>query len=91
MKKILVYIVAAVFMFVCLTACDIEPLFSTYGDSVHKAVKEFYSDYEILELVRFEKGYTVIFEDGTEKSFKFDYNLNVTSKSSELTFSPSDT
>ena len=35
--------------------CSCEPLFTTYGEIVHDAVKEHYSSYEILSLVRIEK------------------------------------
>ncbi len=50
MKKLFITILLILFVF-SLVGCDIEPIFHTYGDTVHDAVKEFYDDYEILELV----------------------------------------
>ena len=35
--------------------CSCEPLFTIYGEIVHNAVKEHYSSYEILSLIRIEK------------------------------------
>ena len=43
-------LIAAIFL---LSSC--EPLFTTYGEIVHDAVKEHYSSYEILGLIRIEK------------------------------------
>ena len=54
MKKYLLFL--AVFMVILsLVSCSFEPIVTTYGDSVHEAVKEHYETYEILGLVRLEK------------------------------------
>ena len=54
MKKrfasILLYI-----MFLSLIGCDIEPLFTIYGETVHQSVRKYYDNYEILEYYRIEK------------------------------------
>ena len=53
MKKYLLFL--AVFMVILsLVSCSFEPIVTTYGDSVHEAVKEHYETYEILWLVRLE-------------------------------------
>ena len=54
MKKILLI----AFLCIALTlmvGCEVEPLFSTYGETVHNAVKEYYESYEILDLIVLEK------------------------------------
>ncbi len=54
MKKYLFFL--AVFMIILsLVSCSFDPIVTTYGDSVHEAVKEHYEAYEILGLIRFEK------------------------------------
>lgn len=50
MKKYIIMIFLVLLIF-SMVGCDIEPIFHTYGDTVHDAVKSFYDDYEILELV----------------------------------------
>ena len=54
MKKLFAIIILCI-MLVSLIGCDIEPLFTTYGEIVHQAVQKHYDDYEILELYRIEK------------------------------------
>ena len=50
MKKYLFFL--AVFMVILsLVSCSFEPIVTTYGNSVHEAVKEHYEAYEILGLV----------------------------------------
>lgn len=54
MKKIIL----VVFLCIALTffaGCEMEPLFTDYGETVHGAVKEYYDSYEILALIRLEK------------------------------------
>ena len=54
MKKYLFFL--ALFMVILsLVSCSFEPIVTTYGDSVHEAVKEHYETYEILGVVRLEK------------------------------------
>lgn len=50
MKRAIITVLVIVFVF-SLVGCDIEPVFKTYGETVHDAVKPYYDDYEILELV----------------------------------------
>ena len=38
-----------------LLLCSCEPLFTTYGEIVHTAVKEHYTSYEILGLIEVQK------------------------------------
>ena len=52
MKRTVTVICLIVAIFL-LSSC--EPLFTTYGEIVHDAVKEHYSSYEILSLIRIEK------------------------------------
>ncbi len=52
MKRTVTVICLIVAIFL-LSSC--EPLFTTYGEIVHNAVKEHYSSYEILSLIRIEK------------------------------------
>jgi Cys-tRNA synthase (O-phospho-L-seryl-tRNA:Cys-tRNA synthase) len=54
MKKI-VLIVFLCIALAFLVGCETEPLFTTYGETVHNAVKEYYDNYEILDLIRLEK------------------------------------
>ena len=42
-------------MLVSLVGCDIEPLFTKYGEIVHQSVQKYYDSYEILEFYRIEK------------------------------------
>ena len=54
MKKYLFFL--AVFMvIIILVSCSFDPIVTTYGESVHEAVKEHYEAYEILGLVRLEE------------------------------------
>ncbi len=39
-----------------LFLCSCEPLFTTYGEIVHNAIKEHYTSYEILGLIQVQKG-----------------------------------
>ena len=52
MKRTVTVICLIVAIFL-LSSC--EPLFTTYGEIVHDAVKEHYSSYEILSLIRIEE------------------------------------
>ena len=52
MKRTVTVICLIVAIFL-LSSC--EPLFTTYGEIVHDAVKEHYSSYEILSLIRIKK------------------------------------
>jgi len=51
-------VIAVCLIVVILLLCSCEPLFTTYGEIVHDAVKEHYSSYEILSLIRIEKNGT---------------------------------
>lgn len=55
MKK---YVIAICLIVSILLLCSCEPLFTTYGEIVHDAVKEHYLSYEILSLIRIEKNGT---------------------------------
>ena len=48
-------VIAVCLIVAILLLCSCEPLFTTYGEIVHDAVKEHYSSYEILSLIRIEK------------------------------------
>ena len=48
-------VIAVCLIVVILLLCSCEPLFTTYGEIVHNAVKEHYSSYEILSLIQIEK------------------------------------
>ena len=48
-------VIAGCLIVAILLLCSCEPLFTTYGEIVHDAVKEHYSSYEILSLIRIEK------------------------------------
>ena len=54
MKKIFASIILCI-MLVSLVGCDIEPLFTKYGETVHQSVQKYYDSYEILEFYRIEK------------------------------------
>ena len=54
MKKYLFFF-AVCMVILSLVSCSFNPIITTYGDSVHEAVKEHYEAYEILGLVRLEK------------------------------------
>ena len=54
MKKILSLIILCV-MLISLIGCDIEPIFTVYGDIVHQSVQKYYDNYEILELYMIRK------------------------------------
>ena len=54
MKKILSLIILCV-MLISLIGCDIEPIFTVYGDIVHQSVQKHYDNYEILELYMIRK------------------------------------
>ena len=51
-------VIAVCLIVAILLLCSCEPLFTTYGEIVHDAVKEHYSSYEILSLIRIEKNGT---------------------------------
>lgn len=51
-------VIAICLIVAILLLCSCEPLFTTYGEIVHDAVKEHYSSYEILSLIRIEKNGT---------------------------------
>lgn len=54
MKKLFASIILCI-MLVSLVGCDIEPLFTKYGEIVHQSVQKYYDSYEILEFYRIEK------------------------------------
>ena len=54
MKKLFASIILCI-MLVSLVGCDIEPLFTKYGEIVHQSVQKYYDSYEILEYYRIEK------------------------------------
>ena len=54
MKRILSLIILCV-MLISLIGCDIEPIFTVYGDIVHQSVQKYYDNYEILELYMIRK------------------------------------
>ncbi len=54
MKKTFASIILCI-MLICLIGCDIEPLFTVYGETVHQSVRKYYDNYEILEYYRIEK------------------------------------
>ena len=54
MKTLFASIIVCI-MLVSLIGCDIEPLFTGYGETVHQSVQKYYDNYEILEFYRIEK------------------------------------
>ncbi|MBQ9745406.1 MAG: hypothetical protein IJW21_01105, partial [Clostridia bacterium] len=54
MKKIILLLVLFIAL-VSLIGCEIEPLFTSYGEDIQKSVGKFYENYEILSLCRIEK------------------------------------
>ena len=54
MKKLFASIILCI-MLVSLVGCDIEPLFTIYGEIVHQSVQKYYDSYEIMEFYRIEK------------------------------------
>ena len=54
MKKLFASIISCV-MLVSLIGCDIEPLFTVYGEDAQQSVQKFYDNYEILEWYGIEK------------------------------------
>ena len=49
MKRIIMVVVICIAL-VSLIGCEIEPLFTIYGETIHESVRKFYEDYEILNL-----------------------------------------
>lgn len=54
MKKLLTSIILCI-MLISLIGCDIEPLFTIYGEADHQSVQKYYDSYVILEYHRIEK------------------------------------